>query len=58
MTIKPEILRILRHYSLETNLAFIVDLHATIRDGFTNLTVDYQKLRLELGVGIDGQFKT
>ena len=33
---------------------FIVDLNAT-RRSFTNLTADYQKLRLEIGVGIDGQ---
>ena len=31
---------------------FIVDLKATIRRGFTNITADYQKLRLEIGVGI------
>ena len=30
---------------------FIVDLNADIRGGFTNLTTDYQKLRLEIGVG-------
>ena len=28
------------------------DLNADIRGGFTNLTADYQKLRLEIGVGI------
>ena len=32
---------------------FIVDLNATIRRGFTNLTADYQKVRLEIGVGVD-----
>ena len=31
---------------------FIVDLNADIRRGFTNLTADYQKLRVEIGVGI------
>ena len=35
---------------------FIVDLNATIRRGFTNLTADYHKLRQEIGVGIDGQY--
>ena len=28
---------------------FIVDLNADIREGFTNLTADYQKSRLEIG---------
>ena len=37
---------------------FIVDLNATTRRGFTNLTADYQKLRLEMGVGVDGQYST
>ena len=37
---------------------FIVDINATIRRGFTNTTADYQKLRLEIGVGIDKQCKT
>ena len=32
---------------------FIVDLNATIRRGFINLTAEYQELRLEIGVGID-----
>ena len=31
---------------------FIVDLNADIRGGFTDLTADYQKLRLEIGEGI------
>ena len=31
---------------------FIVDLNADIRGDFTNLTADYQKLRLDIGVGI------
>ena len=52
ITIKPEILRILRHDNLGTVSVFIVDLNAEIRGGFTNLTSDYQKLRLEIGVGI------
>ena len=39
---------------------FIVDLNANIlvRRGFTNLTAAFKKLRLEIGVGIDGQCKT
>ena len=52
ITIKPEILRILRHDIWGTVSVFIVDLNADIRGGFTNLTADYQKLRLEIGVGI------
>ena len=50
--IKPEILRILHHDIWGTVSVFIVDLNANIRGGFTNLTADYQKLRLEIGVGI------
>ena len=50
--VKPEILCILRHDIWGTVLVFIVDLNADIRGGFTNLTADYQKLRLEIGVGI------
>ena len=50
--IKPEILCILRHDIWGTVSVFIVDLNADIRGGFTNLTADYQKLRLEIGVGI------
>ena len=34
---------------------FIGDLNANIRGGFTNPTADYQKLRLEIGVGIECQ---
>ena len=56
--IKPEILRILRHDSLETISVFMVDLNATFRRGFTNFTADYQTLRMEIGVGVDGQCKT
>ena len=52
IAIKPKILRILRHYIWGTVSVFIVDLNADIRGGFTNLTADYQKLRLEIGVGI------
>ena len=52
ITIQPEILRILRHDIKGTVSVFIVDLNADIRGGFTNLTADYQKLRLEMGVGI------
>ena len=52
ITINPEILRILRHDIWGTVSVFIVDLNADIRGGFTNLTVEYQKLRLEIGVGI------
>ena len=52
ITIKPEILRILHRDTLGTDSVFIVDLNATIRRGFTNITTDYQKLRLEIGVGI------
>ena len=51
-TIKPEMLRILHHDIWGTVSVFIVDLNADIRGGFTNLTADYQKLRLEIGVGI------
>ena len=52
ITIKPKILRILHHDIWGTVSVFIVDLNADIRGGFTNLTADYQKLRLEIGVGI------
>ena len=52
ITIKPEILRVLRHDVWGTVSVFIFDLNADIRVGFTNLTADYQKLRLEIGVGI------
>ena len=52
ITIKPEILRILRHDILGTVSVFIVDLNADIKGGFTNLTADYQTLRLEIGVRI------
>ena len=48
----------LRHDTWGTDLVFIVDLNATIRRGFTNITIDYQKLRLEIGVGIDRQYET
>ena len=34
------------------------NLNATVRRAFTNLTTEYQKLWLEIGVGIDGQYKT
>ena len=50
--IKPEILRILRHDIWGTVSVFIVDLNADTRGDFTNLTADYQKLQLEMGVGI------
>ena len=52
ITIKPEIFRILRHDIWGTVSEFIVDLNADIRGGFTNITADNQKLRLEIGVGI------
>ena len=52
ITIKSEILRILRHDILGTVSVFIVDLNADIKGGFTNLTADYKKSRLEIGVGI------
>ena len=52
ITIKPEILRILHHDIWGTVSVFIVDLNADIRGGFTNLTADNQKLRLDIGVGI------
>ena len=52
ITIKPEILRILRHDIWGTVSVFIVGLNANIIGGFTNLTADYQKLRLEIGGGI------
>ena len=55
ITIKPKILHILRHAIWEINSVFIVDLNATIRRGFTNLTADYQKLLHEIGEGIDGK---
>ena len=50
ITIKSEILRILRHDIWGTVSLFIVDLNADIKGGFTNLTADYQKSRLEIGV--------
>ena len=53
ITIKPEILRILRHDIWGTVSVFIVDLNADIRGDFTNLTADYQNLRLEIGAGIN-----
>ena len=37
---------------LGTVSVFIVDLNADIRGCFTNLNADYQKLRLEIDVGI------
>ena len=52
------VLRILRRDTWGIDSVFIVDLNANIRGGFTNLTVDNQKLRLEMGVGIYGQCKT
>ena len=33
---------------------FIVDLNATLRKGFANLTAYHQKLLLEIGARIDG----
>ena len=44
ITIKPEILHILRHDIWGTVSVFIVDLNADIRGGFSNRTADYQKL--------------
>ena len=55
---KTTVLRILRRDTWGTVSVFIVDLNATIRRGFTNITADYQKLRPEIGVRIDGQYKT
>ena len=52
ITIKPEKLRILRLDIWGTVSVFIVDLNADIAGGFTNLTADYQKLQLDIGVGI------
>ena len=52
ITIKSEILRILRHDIWGTVSVFIVDLNADIRGGFKNLRADYKKSRLEIGVGI------
>ena len=52
ITIKPEKLLILRLDIWGTVLVFIVDLNADIRGGFTNLTSDNQKLRLDIGLGI------
>ena len=52
ITIKPKKLRILRLDTWGTVSVFIVDFNADIRGGFTNLTADYQKLRLDIGVGI------
>ena len=43
ITIKPEILRFLRHDSWETNSVFIVDLNATIRRVYTNLKERHQE---------------
>ena len=42
ITIKSEMLRILRHDIWGTVSVFIVDLNADIKEGFTNLTTDYQ----------------
>ena len=51
-------LRILRHGTWETNSVFIVDLNATMRIGFANLTADYhEKLLLEIGTRVDGHCK-
>ena len=50
--IEPEKLRILRLDIWGTVSVLIVDLNADIRGGFTNLTANYQKLRLDIGVGI------
>ena len=52
ITIKPEILRILRHDIWGTVSVFIVDINAGIKGDFTNITADYQKLRQEIGEGI------
>ena len=52
ITIKPEKLHILRLDIWGTASVFMVDLNAEIRGAFTNLTADYQKLRLDVGVGI------
>ena len=52
ITIKPEKLRILRLDIWGTVSAFIVDLNADIRGDFTNITADYQKLRLDIHVGV------
>ena len=52
ITIKPEKLRILRLDIWGIVSVIIVDLNADIRGGFTNLTADYQTLRLEIGEGI------
>ena len=52
ITIKPEKLRILRLDIWGTVSVFIVDLNADIRGGFTNLTADYQKLWLDIHVGV------
>ena len=41
-------LRILRLDIWGTVSVFIVDLNADIRGGFTNLTADYQKLRMDI----------
>ena len=45
-------LRILRLDIWGTVSVFIVDLNADIRGGFTNLTADYKKIRLDIIVGI------
>ena len=42
---------------METNSVFIVDLNETIPRDFANITTDYQKLLLEVGVRVDGHCK-
>ena len=48
----------MHHDTLEINSVFIVDLNATITRDFANLTTDYQKIPLEIGVRVDGHCKT
>ena len=56
--IKPETIRILGHDTWEEDSVFIVDPNATITRDFANITTDYQKLLLEIGVRVDGHRKT
>ena len=54
---KPDILIVLRHDTWGTDSKFLVELNATVQRDFTNLTADYQKILLEIGVMVDGLCK-
>ena len=61
-TIKPKILHILHHDRWEINSVFIVDLNHQSKllwnEKFSNITADYQKILLEIGVRIDWHCNT